>query len=170
MTRCCIKAIDVIIEHSLSQQGELENNLILATSIYREALELLMLHREPSDEEIENFQSLVDDFFEIWVGMFGSEGVTNYIHMLASSHIYYFLKNTNACTFTHNRDGKHWMEKSKHSFIRVHKEGNTAVVPKIERSHTYIYSIVRLMIRDLFMENERGGLILPRLRKKGIKC
>jgi hypothetical protein len=62
------------------------------------------------------------------------------------------------------------MEKSKHSFNRVHKEGDTAVVPKIERSHTYIYSIVRLMIRDLFMENERGGLILPRLRKKGSKC
>jgi len=35
---------------------------------------------------------------------------------------------------------------------------------------SYTYSVVRLMIRDLFMENERGGLILPRLRKKGIKC
>ncbi len=41
--------------------------------------------------ELEAFQSHVDQFFAIWVDLTGHEGVTNYIHMLASGHISEYL-------------------------------------------------------------------------------
>jgi len=55
-------------------------------------LQLLYLHRELMDEEIDPFQYLVDEFFGIWIDVFVEEGVTNYIHMLGSGHISYFCK------------------------------------------------------------------------------
>jgi hypothetical protein len=50
---------------------------------------LLTLHRMLTDEEQEAFQELIDDFFEIWVDLFSTEGITNYIHLLGSGHILY---------------------------------------------------------------------------------
>jgi len=41
---------------------------------------------------MENFQDLVDNFFDIWVELFGAKGVTNYIHLFGSSHLQYFFE------------------------------------------------------------------------------
>jgi len=65
-TRCCLDTIDVIIEQCVAHDETLCGRLILATTKYREALKLLLLHHELSDDEIENFQDLIDDFFEKW--------------------------------------------------------------------------------------------------------
>ena len=65
-TRCCLDTIDVIIEQCVAHDETYRGRLILATMKYREALKLLLLHHELSDDEIENFQDLIDDFFEKW--------------------------------------------------------------------------------------------------------
>ena len=44
-----------------------------------------------TDEEIENFQEEADVFFRIWVGLHGSGGVTNYVHMIGAGHLSYYL-------------------------------------------------------------------------------
>jgi len=54
--------------------------MTFACSRYTEAMEILTMHRALADEEIEDFQSLIDDFFETWIELFGIEGMTNYIH------------------------------------------------------------------------------------------
>jgi hypothetical protein len=33
----------------------------------------------------------MDDFFEKYVSLTGCEGITNYIHMLGSSHVKYYM-------------------------------------------------------------------------------
>ena len=43
------------------------------------------------DDMIEEFQSLADSFFKLWVGLNGREGVTNYIHLLGAGHLSQFL-------------------------------------------------------------------------------
>jgi hypothetical protein len=92
--RACLNSIDTIIETSIINNEAASNKLILATSKYTEAILLLRKHGELSDEEIESFQTLIDDFFAMWLDIFGTHGVTNsnYIHMLGSGHIHYFLQ------------------------------------------------------------------------------
>jgi len=40
---------------------------------------------------VESFQSHIDAFFVLWVNLTGHEGITNYIHVLASGHISEYL-------------------------------------------------------------------------------
>jgi reverse gyrase len=85
--------LDIIIEHSWPEQSHAtQSKLIIAITNYRNAMKLLTVHRELSKDENEQFQDYVDDFFEIWIEVFGDEGITNYIHMLGSGHILYFMK------------------------------------------------------------------------------
>jgi hypothetical protein len=44
------------------------------------------------DEEIDAFGTQCDDFFELWVDLTGLEGMTNYIHMIGSGHMTYYLR------------------------------------------------------------------------------
>ena len=44
-----------------------------------------------TDSDIDNFQSLADDFFRKWTDLVGRDGITNYIHMLGAGHIRYYL-------------------------------------------------------------------------------
>jgi len=57
-------------------------------------MEIIRRHDEFTDEEIEEFQDEIDLFYEHWInmfGMFGQEGITNYIHMMGAGHFAYFL-------------------------------------------------------------------------------
>jgi hypothetical protein len=56
------------------------SKLIIAITNYNKAMELLIAHKELSEEENEQLQDNIDGFYEIWIQNFG--GVTNKIHML----------------------------------------------------------------------------------------
>ncbi len=58
---------------------------------YRNAFVMLRTRHNMLNVEIKSFQNEFDHFFQIWVGMYGDEGVTNYLHMLASGHIMEYL-------------------------------------------------------------------------------
>jgi len=61
---------------------------------YCEAMKILRKRSEFTEQDINNFQLKIDDFFRAYVEQSGAgtEGVTNYIHMLGSSHISYYMK------------------------------------------------------------------------------
>jgi hypothetical protein len=46
------------------------------------------------EDDITNFQLKIDDFFNAYVELSGAgkEGVTNYLYMLGSGHIKYYMK------------------------------------------------------------------------------
>jgi hypothetical protein len=56
---------------------------------YRKVIKLLTSHSFLSDDDIEMFQNHADNFFESWIELYG---VTNYIHLLGSGHMQYFLQ------------------------------------------------------------------------------
>jgi hypothetical protein len=60
---------------------------------YNTAMENLLMRSEYTDEDISNFQRHIDIFFAAYVEKLGTgkEGVTYYIHMLASGHIKYYM-------------------------------------------------------------------------------
>jgi hypothetical protein len=56
-------------------------------------MDVLLLKREYTDEDIESFQEKIDDFLITYVERFGAgkEGITNYIHILGSGHLKYYM-------------------------------------------------------------------------------
>jgi hypothetical protein len=59
---------------------------------YGMAMQILRKRSDYTDNDIVTFQNLVDSFFRSYVNEFGNEGITNYIHMLASGHIKYYME------------------------------------------------------------------------------
>jgi hypothetical protein len=86
-----VNSIDQIIVLSFQSNDGISNKLLMACTKYHEAMKLQISHRELSSDEIEPFQMLIGDFFELLINDFGSEGITNYIHILEAGHIMHFL-------------------------------------------------------------------------------
>ncbi len=59
---------------------------------YSMAIEILQKHSEYTGDDISPFQYLDDSFFEKYVNETGCEGINNYLHMMASGHIKYFME------------------------------------------------------------------------------
>jgi hypothetical protein len=53
---------------------------------------------------MEQFQDNADKFFNLWVEVFGRDGVTNYIHLLGSGHMLYFLE-WYGCLYLYRQQG-----------------------------------------------------------------
>jgi hypothetical protein len=58
---------------------------------------LLNSHYLLSEDENKQFQDYADAFFENWIAVFRNDGVTNYIHLLGSGHMKYFLQEFGCC-------------------------------------------------------------------------
>jgi hypothetical protein len=103
--RCMIRSVDLLIEQAFpGDNNEKKTKLILACNKYCRAIKLLTLHRVLTECEQEEFQTLIDDFYEIWVELFSTEGITNYIHLLGSGHILYFLQKYQ-CLYLYSQQG-----------------------------------------------------------------
>jgi len=95
-TRQFVENIGVLIDYVFDHPEDAEQRRIWHYLIdrYCQAMDILLLRREYTDDEIEEFQSLIDDFFVAYVEESGAgkEGITNYIHMLGSAHIKHYMK------------------------------------------------------------------------------
>jgi hypothetical protein len=98
-----VKHIDIIIEESVTDEA-IRSKLIVALQHYAHAMELLLLHCNLQEEEKELFQDLIDVFFELWLEIFGQDGMSNYIHLLGSGHILYFLTKY-GCLYIYSQQG-----------------------------------------------------------------
>jgi hypothetical protein len=59
---------------------------------WRKLVEMAGQREDFLDEEIDAFDTQCDDFFELWVDLTGLESMTNYIHMIGSGHMTYYLR------------------------------------------------------------------------------
>jgi hypothetical protein len=84
--------IDYIFHHP--EDTKKRNTRHYLCGKYCEAMEILQLRREYTDEDIELFQQKIDEFFIAYAERSGAgkEGITNYIHMLGSGHKKYYMK------------------------------------------------------------------------------
>jgi len=58
-----ISSIDKIIEAAFMEGTEISHQLIEACTKYQEAMSLLTIHRDLSEDEMERFQTLIDDLY-----------------------------------------------------------------------------------------------------------
>jgi hypothetical protein len=74
-------------------------------ALYREALLLLLIREDLSDEQIYDFQWKIDQFAQGWFQInMGDEGVTNYVHDLHAGHISDYLFHWRNL-YTHSQQG-----------------------------------------------------------------
>jgi len=116
---------------------------------YNPAIKLLRKPTDFSDEEIEEFQSLIDSFYEKWIALVGTEGITNYVHMLGSGRIQYcLLVHRNLYKFS-QQNWESLNEKMKTTYFRnTQREGKYGKnTPENERF--YLLSILKVFQREL---------------------
>jgi hypothetical protein len=58
----------------------------------RLAMTILRKRSDYSDKDIDEFQSLIDSYYKKYLSETGVEGITNYIHILASGHMKYYMQ------------------------------------------------------------------------------
>ena len=85
-TRKCIRSLDLLIEVCIPDHDRAALWIRAVTS-YSSAIEVARKREDYLDDDIMEFQRLIDSFFEDWVGLHGLSGCTNYIHMLSSGHV-----------------------------------------------------------------------------------
>jgi hypothetical protein len=115
---------------------EFQSKLLQSIQYYQEAMKLLLLHRELTEEEGELFQDLIDDFFEIWIDLFGDEGITNYIHLLGSGHMLYFIKKY-GCLYLYSQQGWKSLNRNIQTFIHQNTQRGGLEVEKGLGSHAF---------------------------------
>jgi hypothetical protein len=45
-----------------------------------------------SDEDIESFEEMCNEFHENWILLNGQKGIINYFHMVGAAHLTYYLR------------------------------------------------------------------------------
>jgi hypothetical protein len=145
--RCMMSSILLLIESAFSNgTDEEKNKLNLACTKYLQAIQLLSARRTLTDEEQDMFQDLIDDFFEIWVDLFSTEGMTNYIHLLGAGHMYFLQKYK--CLYIYSQQGWESMNRICTGYIfQNSSQGGKGSGENGNKS--YIYPLIHYLVRDL---------------------
>jgi hypothetical protein len=116
---------------------------------YSAAMQILRKRSEYTDNDIEQFQYLIDNFFEKYVKETGCEGITNYIHMLASAHIkHYMVIHRNLYKYS-QQGWESLNSKYKQVFFRHTQRGGNYGIATEESERTYIQSIMKAFQREM---------------------
>ena len=90
-TRKIINGIENLILMSIVDVT-VKDKWLKTIKLYRDMIEILRQKEDFTDEEINEYQNLADEFFKCWLDLHGKDGVTNYFHMIGSGHLTYYLK------------------------------------------------------------------------------
>jgi hypothetical protein len=148
IARKMIAKIDVIVEAAVPDSDQdFRAKVISAVSAYKEAISLLTMHRNLSAEEKELFQDKIDEFYEQWIDLFGEEGMTNYIHILGSGHMLYFLQKYD-CLYLYSQQGWEDLNNRCQAFL-MQNSSRGGYGSGEGKGKSYTFPIVRYILRDL---------------------
>jgi hypothetical protein len=91
----------------------------------------------------------MDDFFEKYVSLTGCEGITNYIHMLGSSHVkYYMTIHRNLYKFS-QQGWESLNSKFMQVFFRHAQHGGNYGKSVEEKERSYLFPVMKSFQREL---------------------
>ncbi len=165
VVRKMISKIDVVVETAVPDtENELRGKIIYAVNNYKEGMALLTLHRALSCSEKQLFQDKMDDFFETWIDLFGEEGVTNYIHLLGSGHMLYFLEKYD-CLYMYSQQGWEDLNNRCQAFL-LHNSSRGGFGSGEGRGKSYTFPLVRYIMRDLLWKTGEADIFFQELLKE----
>ena len=59
---------------------------------YLQVMRFAFRHKDFTDDDLEEFQDLIDEWFYEYVHLVGLPGISNYIHLLGAGHLYFYKK------------------------------------------------------------------------------
>ena len=62
------------------------------TDKFASVIEKLRHRVDFTDDDLIDLQRKVDIFYDLWFKSYGKDGLKNYVHLLGSSHVMYYLK------------------------------------------------------------------------------
>ena len=80
------------IAHAVIKDEHRRNKWISMLELYIQVMKIATKREDFTDEEIEDFQDLIDFWFYQYISLVGIKGVTNYMHLLGAGHLCYYLK------------------------------------------------------------------------------
>jgi hypothetical protein len=89
-TRRIIDSLDTIIDFCVTDQDR-KSLWMRSLQNYRIVMVLLRQKEDFTNATIASYQNHADLFFQAWILLWQKEGITNYIHMIASGHIADYL-------------------------------------------------------------------------------
>ena len=148
IVRRMMDSIDIIVNAAMGEEDdEFKLRLLTALTCYKQAISLLTMHRYLNSDEKDSFQDLIDDFFEIWVELFGEEGITNYIHILGSGHMLYFIEKYD-CLYMYSQQGWEDLNNRCQAFL-MQSSSRGGYGSGEGKGKSYTFPIVRYILRDL---------------------
>jgi len=158
-----IKKIDCLIECAVTDE-ELSRKLIHMISQYTQGMCILTLHHSLEEEEMDLFQDCMDDFFHAWIEMFGVEGMSNYIHMLGSGHMFYFIKKY-CCLYMYSQQGWEALNNRIQSYIHQ-SSGRGGHNTGVNGGKSYIFPLVCYILRDLMWKTGEADRFFSEIEKE----
>jgi hypothetical protein len=118
---------------------------------YRELMVMVRQREDFSDEDIEEFSDLCDDFYENWIELHQREGITNYIHLIGSGHVTYYLRRYKNLYRFSQQGWESLNSKVKRIFYKNTQKGG-----KGSKDKTYLLPVIRFLQRDLLWKTGRA--------------
>jgi hypothetical protein len=152
-TRMFVSHLHILIDYLFQHPEDAEKKQVWYGLIddYCDAMDILLMQREYTDDDIKQFQQKIDSFFAAYVERSGAgkEGVTNYIHMLSSGHIQYYMKIHRNLYKYSQQSWKSLNEKFKITFFNNTQRGGNFGKNTDEAERSYLKSIYRAFQREL---------------------
>jgi hypothetical protein len=150
-TRLFISKINLLIDTIFdrpedSAQRDAWTEIVLHYSL---AMEILRKKSDYTDADITAFQDHIDIFYEKYIKETGVEGITNYIHMLGSGHIKYYME-THRNLYKYSQQGWESLNaKYKQVFFYHTQRGGNFGESNAENERHYLLSVMKAFQREL---------------------
>jgi hypothetical protein len=149
--RAFIDKINLLIDHVFPKPEDSDRRDTWKDMLdqYSAAMEILRKQSDYTDKEIDLFQDLIDTFFEKYTSETGVEGITNYIHMLASGHTKYYMQ-MHRNLYKYSQQGWEALNsKYKQVFFRDTQQGGNYEKLHDENERYYLLSIIKAFQREM---------------------
>lgn len=89
-TRAIMAKLELLIEECIVDEED-KGKWLLCIPKFRDGMIKLRSKEDFNGADVSAFQKDIDEFNQLWMELWGLEGVTNYIHMMSSGHLSQYL-------------------------------------------------------------------------------
>jgi hypothetical protein len=90
--RKCMHKFEILATFCIASDEDRRSKWIETISLWNLVMDKARRREDFDEGAIEDFQTLADDWFEKWIRLTGRDGLSNYVHIVASGHLSFYLR------------------------------------------------------------------------------
>jgi hypothetical protein len=119
--------------------------------------ETMSQHEDFTDEELDVLQVCFYDFSDLWITLCGRDGTSNYIHLIITGHLMYYLRKWRSFYWYENEGWEHLNYSIAYFYFNKTQMGGSAGTLSCEASQK-VRPIGLWFLRSLFWTTDRAEL------------